>query len=69
MPPRRLPYRDLAVVAWAVYGVGRKTGKKGAWVAGRFIPPETTIVTPQYVISRRKCKPLSYPTYGTPIAY
>ncbi|KAI9147162.1 L-sorbose 1-dehydrogenase [Paramyrothecium foliicola] len=33
---------------------GRRTGKNGAWIAGRFIPPETTIVAPRYIISRRE---------------
>lgn len=57
---RRLPHLDACLTEtlrlWPglLTGGARKTGEDGAWVAGRFIPPETTIVAPQYVISRRK---------------
>ncbi|KAI1436364.1 cytochrome P450 [Xylaria sp. CBS 124048] len=37
-----------------VTGGQRKTGEKGLIVAGTFIPPYTTIVAPQWVISRRE---------------
>ena len=33
-------------------GGSRKTGMHGITVAGKFIPPHTTIVAPQYVITR-----------------
>ncbi|KUI68202.1 Tryprostatin B 6-hydroxylase [Cytospora mali] len=56
----KLPHLDACLVEtlrlWPglLTGGARKTGKNGAWVAGRFIPPETTIVAPQYVIARRE---------------
>ena len=59
----RLPHLDACLTEtlrlWPglLTGGPRKTGKNGVWIAGRFIPPETTIVAPQYVISRRKCQP------------
>lgn len=59
----RLPHLDACVTEilrlWPglLTGGTRKAAKNGVWIAGRFIPPETTIVAPQYVISRRKCDP------------
>lgn len=56
----RLPHLDacftetLRLWPGALTGGGRKTGKNGAWVAGRYIPPETTIMAPTFVIARRK---------------
>lgn len=35
-------------------GGARKTGKNGAWIAGTFLPAETVIVAPAYVIARRE---------------
>lgn len=35
-------------------GGNRKTTKDGVTIGGVYIPPETTIVAPRYVISRRK---------------
>lgn len=35
-------------------GGARKTGHNGVWIAGRFVPAETTIVAPAYVIARRE---------------
>lgn len=39
-------------------GGNRKTTKDGVTIGGVYIPPETTIVAPRYVISRRKLQPL-----------
>lgn len=39
-------------------GGNRKTTKDGVTIGGVYIPPETTIVAPRYVISRRKWKSL-----------
>ncbi|CAJ2507920.1 Uu.00g091060.m01.CDS01 [Anthostomella pinea] len=56
----RLPHLDACLTEtlrlWPglLTGGARKTGRNGLWIAGRFIPPETTIVAPQYVISRRE---------------
>lgn len=68
----RLPHLDACLTEtmrlWPglLTGGARKTSKNGAWVAGRFIPPETTIVAPQYVIARRKCAPPGGPTQTLP---
>lgn len=38
-------------------GGNRKTSENGATIAGRFIPPHTTIIAPRYSIARRKSTP------------
>lgn len=56
----RLPHLDACVKEtlrlWPgiLTGGSRKTGNNGVWIAGQFIPPETTIVAPHYVIARRE---------------
>ena len=64
----RLPHLDACLTEtlrlWPglLTGGARKTGENGVWIAGRFIPPQTTIVAPQYVIARRKCEITPPPT-------
>lgn len=39
-----------------VTGGPRDTGPDGLLIAGRFIPPYTTVITPRYTIARCKCE-------------
>lgn len=55
----RLPYLNAVLSeAFRMYpvlmtGGNRKTSEKGAFVAGRYIPGNTTIVAPRFSIQRR----------------
>jgi hypothetical protein len=62
----KLPYLNACIVEVLriypalVTGGQRKTTKNGVTIAGTFIPPETTIVAPQWVISRSKSHAVSH---------